>query len=64
MTLPIMSESLREAEEEERAVDLIEKALSELAHSECPYCQAYIGLDRYLDRSDIRHWLENNVEGG
>ena len=43
--------------EQRELVDLIEDALSGLAHSECPNCQTYIGLDRYIDRSDIENWL-------
>lgn len=39
-------------------VDIIDEALAELAHRECPYCQAYIGLDKYIDRTDIDKWLK------
>jgi len=38
--------------------DIIENALADLAHSECPYCQAYIGMDNYIDRKDIEKWVK------
>jgi len=43
-------------------VDLIEGALAEFGHYECPHCQTYIGLDRYVSREDIEGWLK--AKGG
>ena len=42
---------------ENELIELIEDALAEFAHSECPYCQANISLDKYVDRNDIEKWL-------
>jgi hypothetical protein len=39
-------------------VSLIEDALAEFGHYECPHCQRYIGLDRYVDKGDIKRWLK------
>ncbi len=39
-------------------VSLISGALVELAHSQCPYGQACIGLDRYVEQNDIQAWLD------
>ena len=43
--------------EHKELIELISDALADLTRGECPYCQAYIGIDRYLGEDDIEHWL-------
>ena len=43
--------------DENYLIELIQEALIEFAQSRCPYCQAYIGPDDYIDRKDIERWL-------
>ena len=40
------------------AKKLVQDALKEFAHSECPYCQVDINLDKYIDDDDIEKWLK------
>lgn len=40
-----------------KQIELIEDALKELTDARCPYCQSYIGVDKYIDRSAIENWL-------
>ena len=51
-----------EHKEPKELIELISDALSELALCECPYCQAYIGIDRYVDETDIEHWLNEKLK--
>ena len=51
----------KEKELEEK-VSLIEEALTEFAYSECPYCQSYVGPDKYIDQEDIRKWLVKRLK--
>jgi hypothetical protein len=44
-------------EEFEDKVTLIENALAYFGLYDCPYCGCYIGLNKYIDRSDIEEWL-------
>lgn len=37
--------------------DLIEKALSNLAHQVCPHCQRDIRMSGYISRDVIEEWL-------
>jgi len=41
------------------AIDLVMDALSELTIRECPFCNHYIGVDKYISEDDIRDWLRN-----
>jgi len=45
-------------------IELIEDALLHFAHSECPYCQVNISIDKYVDEDDIMRWLtkEGHIE--
>lgn len=47
-----------EACQKRKKVALIEEALRELCHVFCPYCQAEIGIDKYVSEKDIENWLE------
>jgi len=44
-------------------VELIDQALSWFGHSECPYCERGIGLDKYVTMGDIEEWLEEMDDG-
>ena len=39
-------------------VNLIYEALCELGHKQCPECECFIGLEKYITRQDIEDWLK------
>ena len=41
--------------------DLIEQALQELAHQNCPYCERFIGMSQHITREEIEEWVEDNI---
>lgn len=48
--------------EAKELLDIIEAALANFAHSECPECGKGIGLEHYIDRADIEKWLKAMVK--
>ena len=57
-------QGLEPEEGTDKAVDLIEKALKEFAHTCCPYCYANISPERHVSREDIEKWVRENQGHG
>ena len=41
--------------------ELVDEAIFALTSYECSHCGGYIGPDTYLDKADVKQWIEEVI---
>ena len=62
MAIKIVMDKMYNLNEAE-LLKLLEDAITELANTDCPYCQSHISSDVHLVNNDIPSWLKSRLGG-